>query len=135
MTTGDDSGAVPETDLKTADKYTVHAVSVARGVAWLEDAFTLFKKKPLTWISITIIVLVVHIVSSLTLIGELAVFLFWFFFGAGIMVCCATSDEGDDLSIEHLFAGFTEKPGAVLGLSVLYLVIMCLVAVAIAVVI
>lgn len=38
-------------------------------------------------------------------------------FIAGIMAGCATLDEGGSLTINHLFAGFSKKSGALLGLS------------------
>jgi hypothetical protein len=116
----------PATDLQTADDIgDPRGVEAGRGTAWISEGFGLFKQSPLNWILIIVVMFVIQIVLAfIPIIGQLVSNLVWPIFGAGIMAGCAALDEGDELSISHLFAGFTEKLGPLLGLGAIYFVML-----------
>jgi hypothetical protein len=55
------------------------------------------------------------------LLGTLLTALFWPVFVAGFCVGCRALDEGGELEIAHLFAGFRERLGPLLGVGALSL--------------
>ena len=106
-------------------------MGVSRGVeaglcrAWIGEGFATFKASPLNWVIITVLLIVIQIILGLIpIIGQIAGNIIWPLFIAGIMLGCAALDEGDDLTIGHLFAGFSAKPGPLIGLGAMYLVML-----------
>jgi hypothetical protein len=116
----------PSTDLQTADEIgDPRGVSAGQGTAWIGEGWGYFKQNPLIWIVIMVIMFVIQIVLAfIPIIGQIAGNIIWPVFMAGIMIGCAAMDDGDDLTIGHLFAGFSAKLGPLLGLGALYLVML-----------
>ena len=116
----------PSTDLQTSDEVgDPRGVEAGRGTAWIGEGFATFKASPLNWVIITVLLIVIQIILGLIpIIGQIAGNIIWPLFIAGIMLGCAALDEGDDLTIGHLFAGFSAKPGPLLGLGAMYLVML-----------
>lgn len=114
----------PETDLQTADEIgDPRGVAAGRGTAWISEGFGLFKQSPMIWIIIMVVMFVVQIVLALIpVVGQIAGNVIWPVFTAGIMAGCAALDDGEELSISYLFAGFSEKAGPLLGLGAMYMV-------------
>lgn len=114
----------PSTDLQTADDIgDPRGVEAGRGTAWISEGFGMFKQSPLIWILIVIVLFVIQILLAfIPVVGQIVGNLAWPIFTAGIMAGCAAMDDGDELSVSHLFAGFTEKLWPLLGLGAMYFV-------------
>jgi uncharacterized membrane protein len=65
---------------------------------------------------------VLAIVTSLVpLVGSIATMLFSPVIAAGIMLGCRALEEGGELEMAHLFAGFKEKTGPLVAVGALYM--------------
>lgn len=98
------------------------AVPAAHGSSWWQSAWRLFVAEPVNWLVITIVYIVIMIVLSIIpILGQLAVSLLHPVFAGGIILGCRAQDRGGRLSVQHLFAGFSEKPGPLLIVALLNL--------------
>jgi hypothetical protein len=105
------------------------------GWTWITDSWELFKRQPGMWIGIVLLLFVIMIGSALVpLVGNFLITLFGPVFAAGICIGCKALDRGQELELAHLFAGFRERTGTLIGVGALYLaatlVIMLLVGLA-----
>jgi len=99
------------------------SVEAGRGVEWLKQGWYLFVKTPGIWIAIVIIFAVIAIVLSIIpILGSLALNLLTPVFGGGIILGCKALADGEELRIDHLFAGFKQNTGSLIMLGVLCLV-------------
>ena len=74
------------------------------------------------WIAITLVFLMITILASLVpLIGSFASTILTPVLAAGMMAGCRALDRGDQLTINHLFAGFSERLGSLLVVGLLCL--------------
>ena len=114
----------PSTDLQTAEGIgDPRGVEAGRGTAWIGEGWGLFKQSPLTWILLIVVLFVINIVLAfIPVIGQVISNVIWPVFSAGILAGCAALDEGDELSMNHLFAGFSEKLWPLVGLGAMYFV-------------
>ena len=97
-------------------------VAAGHGWTWFVTAWSLFRMRPVVWIAIFLIVAAFVYLSARTqFIGGLALTLLAPIFGAGIVIGCRALDEGAELRIGHLFAGFRERFAALAGVGALYL--------------
>lgn len=98
-------------------------VSAGHGWRWLTDGFRLFMAKPLTWIGIYFVFMLVLIpVGLIPIIGSLISSVIGVVCGGGIMVGAHSLAENKGLRAGHLFSGFTENRNQLLLLGVYYLV-------------
>jgi hypothetical protein len=102
-------------------------LEAARGWAWIAEGFQLFKRKPGTWILITVIFLVIFIgLTLIPVVGTLASWALYPVFAGGIMLGCHSLAQQGELEVGHLFAGFKNRAGdlVVIGLfSIVALII------------
>src|ERR1700682_2809299 len=92
------------------------SVPAGHGWTWIADGWTLFMKAPGTWIGIAVIALVIFIVLTfIPFIGGIALSLLMPVFGGGVMLGCRALDEGKELEVQHLFAGFRTGFGALVA--------------------
>lgn len=85
-------------------------VPFTHGWKWIADGFGLFRKSPLNWILLCLILVVVFsLFSMLGLIGVLVLNLLYTVFLAGIMVGCRSLEEGNRLELGVLLAGFRQN--------------------------
>lgn len=99
------------------------ALAAGRGWDWIGEAWALFKKQPGVWIGIVVIMAVIYIVAALVpVIGSIASLVFGPVFAAGFVIGARAQDQGGELQIGHLFAGFRERFGPLALVGVLYLV-------------
>jgi uncharacterized membrane protein len=92
------------------------------GWSWIAEGWELFKRQPGMWIGIVLLAFVIFIAAAfIPVIGGLAMSLFGPVFAAGIMIGCKALDEGSELELGHLFAGFRERTGTLIGVGALYL--------------
>ena len=102
----------------------IKSLPAGAGLDWIKDAFNLFKMSPLIWIVLVILWFVLNIVGQLIpIIGPIAMSLLYAVFVAGFMIGCAALERGESLEIGHLFAGFKNNTGSLIGLGAIYLVI------------
>ena len=100
----------------------IKSLSAGAGLEWVTKAFDLFKRSPLIWIMLIILWFVINIVGQfIPIIGWLAMSLLYAVFFAGFMLGCAALERGEELEIAHLFAGFKNNTGSLIGLGAIYL--------------
>ena len=100
----------------------IKSLPAGAGIDWIKDAFNLFKMSPLIWIVLVILWFVLNIVGQIIpIIGPIAMSLLYAVFVAGFMLGCAALERGESLEIGHLFAGFKNNTGTLIGLGALYL--------------
>ena len=93
-----------------------------QGTAWLGAAWEMFKQAPGIWIALVVIYIVLAMVLSfIPMIGQLALTLLGPVFMGGILLGCKALDDGQELRIDHLFAGFKEKLGPLVIVGALYM--------------
>jgi hypothetical protein len=96
------------------------SLAAGRGWAWIAEGWNLFKKQPGLWIGITLLLFVIFFAAALIpFIGGVLTVLFWPVFMAGIAIGCRALDEGGELELGHLFAGFRENLGTLVGVGAL----------------
>lgn len=98
-------------------------VDAGQGIEWLKEGWQLFLRNPGVWIAISVIALIIFVVLGfIPLLGQLAANLLAPVFGAGLLVGCRALAQGEELKIEHLFAGFQQQTGNLVLLGVLAVV-------------
>lgn len=99
------------------------ALAAGRGWDWIRAAWTLFTRQPGVWIGLLVIMLVIYVVAALVPVaGSTATIVFGPVFAAGFVIGARAQDQGGQLAIAHLFAGFRERFGPLVLVGVLYLV-------------
>lgn len=94
----------------------------SHGWSWIAEGWELFKRQPGMWIGIVLIAFVIFVAAAMIpVVGGLATTLFGPVFAAGIMIGCKALDTGGELELGHLFAGFKERTGTLVGVGALYL--------------
>ena len=97
-------------------------VEAGNGWQWIVQAWELFKQSPGVWIGMCLLYMVMVVFLSILPIISVAVSLFMPVLIGGIMIGCKTVDEGGDLEIGHLFAGFSNQLGNLVLVGLFYLV-------------
>ncbi|HJQ62753.1 MAG TPA: BPSS1780 family membrane protein [Burkholderiales bacterium] len=98
-------------------------VEAGKGWQWIVDGFGLFRKYPLMWISLTVVLVLMWMVSFLIpLVGPLLFNLLSPVLFAGLMIGCKAVEGGEELELSHLFAGFKKNPTALVTIGGVYLV-------------
>jgi hypothetical protein len=101
----------------------VRVVAAGRGWQWLVEGFTLFRKAPAMWITLTTLLVLIWVVSLvLPLLGTLLFNLLSPLFLAGLMTGCRAVENGEALEIRHLFAGFRQQSAPLVTIGGVYLV-------------
>ena len=96
------------------------AVPASRGWGWISEGFSLFRRQPLAWILITVVLAALMLVSSLVpFLGGLVAQLLAPVFTAGLMQGCRQLEDGDEITVGSLFAGFSSRPARLIGLGAL----------------
>jgi uncharacterized membrane protein len=93
-----------------------------QGWTWIAEGWAFFKRQPWMWIAIVLLLFVIFVGAALIpIIGGLAMTLFAPVFAGGIMVGCRALESGHGLELGHIFAGFRERTGTLIGVGALYL--------------
>ncbi len=99
------------------------SVSAGRGWNWISEGFALFRRQPLTWVLITLVLIALGIASAFVpILGGLALQVLTPVFSAGLMLACRRIEEGSELTVGALFSGFSVHAGRLIGLGALSLV-------------
>jgi uncharacterized membrane protein len=98
------------------------AVEAGRGWDWIAAGWELFKKQAGMWIALVLVALVIFFVLALIpVVGSLATFVLQPVFAAGVLLGSREIDEGRELEVAHLFAGFKQKFAQLLTVGAIYL--------------
>jgi hypothetical protein len=101
----------------------VRVVPAANGWLWIKSGFSLFRKSPLIWIVLTIILFAIVIaLQFVPVLGPLVSSLLYPTFLAGLMLGCRDLEKGEELEIAHLFAGFQKHTAHLITIGGVYLV-------------
>jgi len=99
-----------------------HPVPAGHGWTWIAGGWQLFKRQPGIWVAIAIIAIVMFIASYfMRAFGTILGILLTPVFTAGFVIGAKALDEGRELEIAHLFAGFTNRFGALIAVGAIYL--------------
>lgn len=98
-------------------------VEAGRGWQWIVGGFALFRMNPLVWVSLTVILVLMWMISlMIPMIGPLLFNLFSPALFAGLMVGCKALESGGQLELAHLFAGFRKSASPLVTIGGVYLV-------------
>ncbi|MCF8045866.1 MAG: hypothetical protein K9J83_08385 [Desulfarculaceae bacterium] len=96
-------------------------VPAGNGAGWIFAGFGLFRKNPISWIFSTIVFFVVSgLIQVVPFLGAIAANLLNPVFGAGFIMGAAEQDAGDDFSVRHLFAGFSNNFGRLILFALVF---------------
>src|SRR5258706_3662813 len=106
-----------------------HTVPAENGWKWIVQGWNLFKRQPGVWIALIVVFIAISIVLAfIPVLGSIASMALTPVFTAGLMIGCRALDEGGELKIEHLFAGFRERFRTLLSVGLLYLAAVIVIA-------
>ena len=98
------------------------AVGAGQGWTWIADGWNLFKKHAGMWIALIVVFAVLFIAIALVpFLGSLAVIVLAPVMTGGLMLGCKAQEEGGELQIGHLFAGFREHFAPLAAVGGIYL--------------
>ncbi len=98
------------------------SVPAANGWKWIVEGWNLFKRQPGIWIALIVVLMVIFIVLALIpILGSLASMVLGPVFAGGLVIGCRDLEQGGELKIEHLFAGFRERFGTLASVGLIYL--------------
>ncbi len=101
----------------------INTLAAGRGWEWIAEGFRIFRKQPLTWIALLVVMAVVWFAAvMLPVIGALAINLLSPVFFAGLMMACRSTDEDDEPEIAQLFAAFKTHVNPLITVGGVYLV-------------
>jgi uncharacterized membrane protein len=97
-------------------------VSAGHGWSWITEGWNLFKRQPGVWIgTILVLLLIMLALGFIPVAGSLVASLLGPVFSAGLVYGSRQLDEGRELELGHLFAGFRERFGPLMAVGGLYL--------------
>lgn len=98
------------------------SVSAGQGWQWIVSGWNYFKQSWLIWVVICVIWFLLQLITgAIPLVGSVALTLFGPVLFAGMMLGTQAQEQGNDLEIGHLFAGFKGKLGNLIVLGAVYL--------------
>jgi uncharacterized membrane protein len=98
-------------------------LDAGRGWQWIVGGFALFRKAPFMWIGLTVALVLIWMVSFLIpVLGPLLFNLLSPVLFAGLMLGCKALEQGEELELGHLFAGFQNNATALVTIGGVYLV-------------
>lgn len=99
------------------------AVPAGNGWAWIPAAWALIRPNMGTWIGLFVIFAVIVIVlSMIPFLGALALYLVTPILMGGVMMGCDEARRGGAMTVGHLFAGFSNNAGKLVGIGVFALI-------------
>jgi hypothetical protein len=101
----------------------MRTVAAARGWRWIVEGFALFRKSPVTWLAVILLLALLWILSFIVpVLGPLLFNLLSPVFFAGLMIGCRALEQNGRLEIPHLFAGFRQSAAPLVTVGGIYLV-------------
>ena len=97
-------------------------VQAGQGWRWVVEGFAIFRKSPLIWVVLCMILTGIGLALSLVPVaGEIVLYLASPIFAAGLMQGCRDAEEGGELELAHLFHGFRKDTRQLLTIGAVYL--------------
>lgn len=118
-----ESSVDPVTEPGNFELHEPRGVSAGRGLSWISEGFGFFREAVGGWLAICLVGFVVLVVVSLLPIVNILSGLLSYVWIGGLMLACKSQDDNEGVSVAHLFAGFQNRFGSLVLLSVIYLVI------------
>lgn len=110
----------------------IRSVAGGRGATWWSEAWRLFTPAAGTWILIIVVLFLLNIVLTfIPVLGHIAGQALLPAIVAGIMLGCRAIDQGQPLTVGHLFAGFSERGGPLFVLGLIYAALTAAIAIAV----
>ncbi len=98
-------------------------VEAGNGWQWIVGGFGLFRKTPLLWIALIVVLVIMWMISfMIPLLGPLLFNLLSPVLFAGLMLGCRALEQGEELELAHLFAGFKNNAASLVTIGGVYLV-------------
>lgn len=98
-------------------------VPAGRGWVWVTAAFGLFRRNPLIWTALNLVLLLIGVgLLMLPVIGAYVLYLLTPVFLAGIVSAAHDLESGNDIEIAHLFHGFRRNSTQLVTVGGVYLV-------------
>lgn len=99
-------------------------VATGRGWQWIVEGFALYRKNTPVWSALAALLALLWIASSFVLPVPASMLfnLLLPVLCAGLMIGCRAQEQGQDLKVMHLFAGFREQAAPLVTLGGVYLV-------------
>ena len=97
-------------------------VEAGQGWAWLASGFDFFRRRPGTWLGMTVIFGLIFIGGSLLPFVGLLISLLFPVFLAGMLIGCRELERDGNFGVGHLFAAFGGMTGRLVLLSVFNIV-------------
>lgn len=98
------------------------SVAAGDGWTWIRGGFDLFKQNPVIWIALFFIYLLIGMaLSVIPAVGPIVLNLLAPVFMAGFMLGCQALESGEELEINHLFAGFKQNTSQLITVGGIYL--------------
>jgi hypothetical protein len=100
----------------------VKSVAAGDGWIWIRGGFDLFRQNPVIWIALFLIYLLIGMALSVVKgVGPIILNLLAPVFMAGFMLGCQALESGEELEINHLFAGFKRNTSQLITVGGIYL--------------
>lgn len=100
----------------------IRSVAAGDGWIWIRGGFDLFRQNPVIWIVLFLIYLLIGMALSIVpAIGPIVLNLLAPVFMAGFMLGCQALESGEELEINHLFAGFKNNTSQLITVGGIYL--------------
>ena len=97
-------------------------VAALDGWRWIKGGFELFRLNPAIWITLFLIyVLIAMVLTIIPVVGPIVLNLLAPVFMAGFMLGCQALQSGEELEINHLFAGFKQNTSQLITVGGIYL--------------
>ena len=101
----------------------IQRVAAVRGWRWVARAIEIFSRRPLTWIALNLVLLVIaSVLIMIPVVGGLLFALLTPVFGGGLTLGCRDVDAGKPLLPAYLFAGFQRNAVALVSIGGVYVV-------------
>ena len=127
------SANVPPSHFGARPPLSPRSVAAGNGASWWAEAWRLFVPSVGVWLLIVVILFVLSFVLAfIPVVGHLAGQVMFPVFLGGLMLGCQAIDRGQPLTVNHLFAGFSERAGPLFVVGLLYTCIAIAIVLAVA---
>lgn len=104
---------------------------IGHGWTWIADAWALFKRQPGLWIGMLLLLFIIFIATSFIPLLGMFSGIFWPVFMGGIAIGCRTLEQGGEMELGHLFAGFQQHFGTLVAVGAIGFLVSTIVTLAV----
>jgi uncharacterized membrane protein len=99
-------------------------LAAGAGITWIREGWELMQGYMGVWIGMGVVWFIILVVLQLVpFLGPIAQVLLTPVFTAGMMLACRARERDEDVRFTHLFAGFSNRMGALMLLGLIYFLI------------